>query len=156
MQQQTAEAIAQLAAAMEEDRSTVSNLSETNSNLVDQVTNMARQMDQKDEETTELRKSIQQSNVTIQSLVQNTTPTPRNPPKSGGQQNNGGNNGRGQGRNQNRGCGQQQRMRIYYCWTCGVNQTHASVNCNNKADGHQDNATLDNQMGDSNRGIAQA
>eukprot|EP00957_Ditylum_brightwellii_P052042 3947853-Ditylum_brightwellii.AAC.1 len=112
-------------------------------------------MDQKDEEITELQKSIQKLNVTIQSLVQNTTTAPRNPPNSGGRQNNGGNiNGRGRGQNQNRGRNQQQRIWIFYCWTCGVNQTHTSVNYNNKEDGHQDNTTLDNQLGGNNCGIA--
>eukprot|EP00957_Ditylum_brightwellii_P056691 4296495-Ditylum_brightwellii.AAC.1 len=77
--------------------------------------------------------------------------------KSSGNTNNGGNNaGRGRGRNQNRGRGQQQRFHIHYCWMCGVNQIHKGSNCNNKVDGHQDNATLDNCMGGSNHGIAQA
>eukprot|EP00957_Ditylum_brightwellii_P183976 14013867-Ditylum_brightwellii.AAC.2 len=62
-------AIMQLAAATEEDCSTVSNLLEANSQLVDQVANMARQMDHKDEAITELCKNIQQLNVTIQALV---------------------------------------------------------------------------------------
>eukprot|EP00957_Ditylum_brightwellii_P030402 2302507-Ditylum_brightwellii.AAC.1 len=35
-----------------------------------------------------------------------------------------------------------------------VNQTHKGTNCNNKADDHQDNATLDNHIGGSNCGIS--
>eukprot|EP00957_Ditylum_brightwellii_P162679 12387906-Ditylum_brightwellii.AAC.2 len=57
IQSQMAEAIAQVVAATEDDGSTVSNLSETISQLVNQVANMACQMDQKDEGITELQKS---------------------------------------------------------------------------------------------------
>ena len=38
---------------------------------------------------------------------------------------------------------------MYYCWTHGLgkNRAHTSLTCNNKAEGHQDDATADNMMG---------
>eukprot|EP00957_Ditylum_brightwellii_P073250 5567852-Ditylum_brightwellii.AAC.1 len=89
---QMAEAIAQLAAAAEEDCLTLSNLSESNAQLVDQVANMTRQMTQKNEEIVELRRSIQQLTTTIQALITNDN---TNTPHQNNQTNSGGNGGRG-------------------------------------------------------------
>eukprot|EP00957_Ditylum_brightwellii_P102045 7777897-Ditylum_brightwellii.AAC.1 len=82
VQSQTAEALAQLAAATEEDRSTVSNLTDTNLHLMEQIANITRQITQKDGEIAELRKSIQELNLTI--CVFATTNNPRNPPTTSG------------------------------------------------------------------------
>jgi hypothetical protein len=40
---------------------------------------------------------------------------------------------------------------MYYCWSHGLGQNiaHTSPTCNNKAPGHQDTATMNNQMGGS-------
>jgi hypothetical protein len=42
---------------------------------------------------------------------------------------------------------------LYYCWTHGLSRTagHTSHTCENKADNHQDSATLDNRMGGVNK-----
>ena len=37
-----------------------------------------------------------------------------------------------------------------YCWTHGLNKTHSSNACNNKTDGHKNDATLDNMQGGKN------
>jgi len=39
-------------------------------------------------------------------------------------------------------------VRMYYCWThgLGMNPSHTSATCNNKAEGHVDNATVDNMQ----------
>jgi hypothetical protein len=41
---------------------------------------------------------------------------------------------------------------MYYCWTHGLgrNANHTSLTCSNKAQGHQDTATVRNRMGGSN------
>eukprot|EP00957_Ditylum_brightwellii_P196172 14946995-Ditylum_brightwellii.AAC.1 len=53
IQSQTAKALAQLAAATEEDCSMFSNLTNTNSQLMEQVANITQQMSQKDSEIAE-------------------------------------------------------------------------------------------------------
>jgi hypothetical protein len=42
---------------------------------------------------------------------------------------------------------------LYYCWTHGLSHTagHTSHTCENKAEDHQDAATLDNRMGSVNK-----
>ena len=42
---------------------------------------------------------------------------------------------------------------MYYCWTHGLgkNRKHTSATCNNKAEGHKDEATADNMMGGNNK-----
>jgi hypothetical protein len=44
-------------------------------------------------------------------------------------------------------------MELFYCWTHGLskNAAHSSSTCENKAEGHNDAATLDNRMGGVNR-----
>ena len=34
-----------------------------------------------------------------------------------------------------------------WCWTHGINKSHNSANCNRRAEGHQEKATIDNMMG---------
>eukprot|EP00957_Ditylum_brightwellii_P111084 8470713-Ditylum_brightwellii.AAC.1 len=82
IQNQTAEALAQLAATTEEDCSTVSNLTDTNLQLMEQVVNMIRQMTQKDSEIAELCKSIQELNLAFQAFA--TANTLRNLPTPSG------------------------------------------------------------------------
>ena len=41
-----------------------------------------------------------------------------------------------------------------YCWTHGLCHHH-SKDCRTKADGHKDNATLDNRIGGSSKNIAE-
>jgi hypothetical protein len=42
---------------------------------------------------------------------------------------------------------------VYYCWTHGVgfNKAHTSATCTRKADGHKDDATIDNMMDGNNK-----
>ena len=42
---------------------------------------------------------------------------------------------------------------MYYCWTHGLgkNRNHTSATCNNKAEGHKDEATADNMLGGNNK-----
>ena len=44
-------------------------------------------------------------------------------------------------------------VKMYYCWTHGLgkNRNHTSATCNNKAEGHKDEATADNMMGGNNK-----
>jgi hypothetical protein len=44
-------------------------------------------------------------------------------------------------------------VELVYCWTHGLskNAAHSSKTCENKAEGHNDAATLDNRMGGVNR-----
>ena len=44
-------------------------------------------------------------------------------------------------------------IKMYYCWTHGLgkNANHTSATCNNKAEGHKDDATADNMMGGNNK-----
>ena len=43
--------------------------------------------------------------------------------------------------------------KMYYCWTHGLgkNKQHTSATCNNKAEGHKDNATINNMQGGNNK-----
>eukprot|EP00957_Ditylum_brightwellii_P110568 8433474-Ditylum_brightwellii.AAC.1 len=143
VQNQMAEALAQLVAATEEDHSMVSNLTDTNSHLMEQVANMTRQMTQKDSEIAELHKSIQELNLTICAFA--TTSNPRNPPIASGR---GGHGSSGRG---GRG---QQKFTVKYCWICGVQTFHHDRNCPNKAEGHKDDAAIDNCMGGGEKGIS--
>eukprot|EP00957_Ditylum_brightwellii_P019114 1439555-Ditylum_brightwellii.AAC.1 len=141
VQNQTAEVLAKLAVATEEDRSMVSNLTDTNLHLMEQVANMTGQMTQKDSEIAELHKSIQELNLKICAFA--TMNTPRNLPTTSGR------GGRG---NSGRGGRGQQTFTVKYCWTCRVQMYHHGKNCSNKAEGHRDDATLDNCMGGSEKG----
>jgi len=42
---------------------------------------------------------------------------------------------------------------MYYCWThgLGTNPSHTGTTCNNRADGHKEEANADNTMGGSNK-----
>eukprot|EP00957_Ditylum_brightwellii_P097825 7449294-Ditylum_brightwellii.AAC.1 len=110
---------------------------------MEQVANMTRQMTQKDNEIAELHKSIQELNLVIWAFANtNTLRNPPTPSVRGGC----GSSGRG---------GQGQRKFIVkYCWTCRVQTYHHGKNCNNKAEGHKDDATLDNRMGGSEKRLS--
>ena len=71
----------------------------------------------------------------------------RNGGGNGGGGNNDPNGGGGQNNNINPRTGRPYRR---YCWTHGC-CAHWSRNCNNKAQGHKDNATFRNRLGGSNR-----
>eukprot|EP00957_Ditylum_brightwellii_P106109 8094301-Ditylum_brightwellii.AAC.1 len=100
-------------------------------------------MTQKDSEIAELRKSIQKLNLTIRAFAN--VNAPRNPPTPSGR------GGRG---NSGRGGKGQRKFTVKYCWTCRVQMYHHGKNCNNKAEGHKDEATIDNRMGGSEKGIS--
>eukprot|EP00957_Ditylum_brightwellii_P128455 9797322-Ditylum_brightwellii.AAC.1 len=110
---------------------------------MEQVANMTRQMTQKDSEIAELCRSIQELNLTIHAFA--TTNNPRNPPTTSGR------GGRG---NSGRGGRGQQKFTVKYCWTCGGQTFHHGRNCPNKAEGHKDDAAIDNRMGGSEKGIS--
>eukprot|EP00957_Ditylum_brightwellii_P074461 5657783-Ditylum_brightwellii.AAC.1 len=104
---------------------------------------MTRQMTQKDSEITVLCKSTQELNFTICAFA--TTNNPRNPRTTTGR------GGRGNSGCDGRG---QQKFTVKYCWTCRVQTFHHCRNCPNKAEGHKDDAALDNCMGGSEKGIS--
>ena len=60
--------------------------------------------------------------------------------------------GRGRGRGRNGGRGRGPIIFNKYCWTHGL-CTHTSAECRNRADGHQENASITNRMGGSSRNL---
>eukprot|EP00957_Ditylum_brightwellii_P142338 10843994-Ditylum_brightwellii.AAC.1 len=112
LQEQGTDAIACLVEATKADRITVTNLSTTNQTLLDQVANMTAQMSAKDDKITELMKSVEQLNITICAFT-NICNT------NGGSDRKPGKKKKGKGG----------PIAIFYCWTCGVNTTHAEKGC---------------------------
>eukprot|EP00957_Ditylum_brightwellii_P058728 4453305-Ditylum_brightwellii.AAC.1 len=73
-------------------------------------------MSTKDNKINNLRKSIDQLNLTIQAFSN--------------KDNNTGGSYKKQGKQKTKKGGKGHPITIHYCWTCGVNTTHASIDCN--------------------------
>jgi hypothetical protein len=125
------EALEQLAVATTADRNAVANLTEANAALSRELNAMR-----------DLRAMFVNMQTRMDALQANPTaiPVPPTPVTNNNRQSN-------TSTNNNRQRNQRNRRQRQWCWTHGVNRTHNSSGCNNPAQGHRTEATLDNMLG---------
>eukprot|EP00957_Ditylum_brightwellii_P091704 6983016-Ditylum_brightwellii.AAC.1 len=126
-----AEALANLAQAIEEDCTTVANLANANTQLTNDVANLTGKLNAKVKDIATLSEKIGQLTTSIEKLSN--------------KQNTGGD------RNQQH----TSNNAVFYCWTHGVthSQKHQNSSCKNPQEYHQKDATFWNCMGVSTKGI---
>ena len=153
----TAEALEHLAAATATDREAVANLTTANQRLTQELQNRGNSIEALQTAVDQLSQRIQTLSTQPQQQPVPTYwnhPLPFAPTWQPPRPNKG---GRGKGGRRGKGSNQkgQQNPQIHYCWTHGVTFTnsHTSANCRNRAQGHQETATLENRMGGSTTGL---
>eukprot|EP00957_Ditylum_brightwellii_P020397 1538286-Ditylum_brightwellii.AAC.1 len=120
-----AELLANLADATTNDHTAVANLSESNTELANQVVDMVNQLKKKDSDMDAMRKSINDLTAALRELKH--------------------------GADASAGLGTAQGTRKYYCWSHGTTMGpwHTGKNCCKTKEGHKKEATINNKMGDS-------
>jgi len=126
-QHSAASALVNLATATASDRETIASLTSTNANLINQ-------MQEKDTKINDLQKQL------AAALGNNNN-------------NNTNYNNNNNNNNYNNRSGKKRFSNTNYCWTHGydMHDTHTSASCKTKAEGHQDGATVKNNMNGSQR-----
>eukprot|EP00957_Ditylum_brightwellii_P201713 15326867-Ditylum_brightwellii.AAC.1 len=141
VQQDTIDALANLASAMADGRNAVANLAVANSTLASQTKSPNEHHTKQKEEMEAIKVNASDILTLLQdtNICHNTNNTNR-------YQNN--------RNNQNQTC-QCVQPRVYYCWSHGVTsgEHHMSANCNDHKPGHKENATALTRMGRSTIGL---